>query len=78
MRFAIVTNIDTNGAPQKGAHVENVIELEESQKEAMEQALGKLLLDAEPLGLGPGDRYNGSHWIRDIDDEEIELPIIQA
>lgn len=67
MRFAVLS--------QNQEFVENVIVAREDQKEEMEAALGRVLMDAAPLGLTVGDFYNGAAWTRNIDGEQVVLPV---
>ena len=67
MRFAVLS--------QNQEFVDNVIVAREDQKEEMEAALGRVLMDAAPLGLTVGDFYNGAAWTRNIDGEQVVLPI---
>lgn len=67
MRFAVLS--------QNQEFVENVIVAREDQKEEMEAALGRTLMDAAPLGLTVGDFYNGVAWTRNIDGEQVVLPV---
>lgn len=67
MRFAVLS------ANQE--FVDNVIVANESQKDELEAALGRTLMDAGPLGLTVGDFYNGSAWTRNIDGEQVALPL---
>lgn len=67
MRFAVLTE------DQK--FVENVIVGRADQKEELEAALGRTLMDAAPLGLQIGDLKNGEAWTRNIDGEQVQLPI---
>ena len=67
MRFAVLS------ANQE--FVDNVIVANESQKDELEAALGRTLLDAAPLGLTVGDYYNGAAWTRNIDGEQVALPV---
>ena len=69
MRYAIIDGEGVN------AFVENIIIADESEREGLQVSLGKQLLDATPLGLGIGDLYNGTHWTRNIDGEQVALPI---
>lgn len=55
--------------------VDNVIVARESQKAELEASLGRTLLDASPLGLTTGDYYNGSAWTRNVDGEQVTLPL---
>lgn len=68
MRFAILS-VDQ-------LFVENIIVANESQKEELEESLGRTLMDAAPLGLTIGDFFNGAAWTRNVDGEQILLPII--
>lgn len=70
MRFAVL-----NAA---GDMVENVIVAAENQKEELEAALGRTLIDAAPLGLLPGDLKAGDAWTRNVDGEQTTLPIETA
>lgn len=67
MRFAVLN--------QNQEFVDNVIVAREDQKEEMEAALGRVLMDAAPLGLTVGDFYNGAAWTRNIDGEQVVLPV---
>ena len=67
MRFAVLS------ANQE--FVDNVIVANEDQKEELEAALGRTLMDAAPLGLTVGDYYNGAAWTRNIDGEQVVLPV---
>ena len=67
MRFAVLS--------QNQEFVDNVIVAREDQKEEMEAALGRVLMDAAPLGLTVGDFYNGAAWTRNIDGEQVVLPV---
>lgn len=55
--------------------VENVIVARESQQSELEASLGRTLMDASPLGLTVGDYYNGSAWTRNVDGEQVTLPL---
>lgn len=68
MRFAVLT--------ENHEFVENVIVAQAAQKEELEAALGRTLLDAAPLGLTVGDYFNGAAWTRNVDGEQVTLPII--
>lgn len=70
MRFAVLT--------EDQEFVDNVIVANEDQKEELEAALGRTLLDASPLGLTVGDYYNGANWTRNVDGEQMILPIAVA
>lgn len=67
MKFAVLS--------QNQEFVDNVIVAREDQKEEMEAALGRTLMDAAPLGLTVGDFYNGAAWTRNIDGEQVVLPV---
>ena len=67
MRFAVLT--------EDQEFVDNVIVANESQKDELEAALGRTLLDAAPLGLTVGDYYNGAAWTRNVEGEQMVLPI---
>ena len=67
MRFAVLS------ADQQ--FVDNVIVANENQKEELEDSLGRVLLDAASLGLTVGDFYNGAAWTRNVDGEQMVLPI---
>ena len=68
MRFAVLT--------EDQEFVDNVIVANEDQKEELEAALGRTLLDAAPLGLTVGDYFNGANWTRNVDGEQVTLPIV--
>lgn len=55
--------------------VDNVIVAKETQQAELEAALGRTLMDASPLGLTTGDYYNGTAWTRNIDGEQVTLPL---
>lgn len=67
MRFAVLT--------EDQEFVDNVIVANEDQKEELEAALGRTLLDASPLGLTVGDYFNGAAWTRNVDGEQVVLPL---
>lgn len=68
MRFAVLT--------EDQEFVDNVIVANEDQKEELEAALGRTLLDAAPLGLTVRDYFNGANWTRNVDGEQVTLPIV--
>lgn len=68
MRFAVLT--------ENQEFVDNVIVGRADQKEELEAALGRTLMDAAPLGLTVGDYFNGAAWTRNVDGEQVTLPII--
>ena len=67
MRFAVL-----NAA---GDLVENVVVARENQREELEAALGRALVDAAPLGLLPGDMKTGAGWTRNVAGEQVVLPL---
>ena len=67
MRFAVLT--------ENHEFVENVIIAQAAQKDELEAALGRTLMDAGPLGLTVGDYYNGASWTRNVDGEQVSLPL---
>lgn len=67
MRFAVLN--ETNDL------VENVIVANASQHDELEASLGRTLVDASILGLTIGDFFNGVAWTRNIDGEQVTLPI---
>ena len=60
---------------EDGRFVDNVIVAEAAQQEELEAALGRTLLDAGPLGMETGDYYNGAKWTRNVDGEQVPLPV---
>lgn len=67
MKFAVLSTDHTM--------VENVIVAREDQKQELEAALGRVLMDAAPLGLEIGDLFNGANWTRNVDGEQVVLPL---
>ena len=67
MRFAVLN--------ENHEFVENVIVAQAAQKEELEAALGRTLMDAAPLDLTVGDYYNGASWTRNVDGEQVSLPL---
>lgn len=67
MRFAVLT--------ENHEFVENVIIAQAAQKDELEAALGRTLMDAAPLGLTVGDFHNGTTWTRNVDGEQVSLPL---
>lgn len=67
MKFAILSTDEQ--------FVDNVIVARESQKEELEASLGRTLMDAAPLGLTIGDYYNGTAWTRNVNGEQVALPL---
>lgn len=79
MKYAVAKNphggID---AVEMNAYVENVIvgEFDEAGRQNFEVALRAMLLDVLPLGLCIGDLFNGVNWTRNVDGEQVVLPIL--
>ena len=67
MKFAVLT-LDEQ-------FVGNVIVADASQKDELAGALGCRLIDAGPLGLTVGDFYNGVSWTRNVNGEQVALPL---
>ena len=67
MRFAVLTADQTM--------VDNVIVARAEQQQELEAALGRTLMDAAPLGMQIGDLYNGTAWTRNVDGEQVVLPL---
>lgn len=67
MRFAVLN--ETNDL------VENVIVADIEQHDELEASLGRALVDASVLDLMIGDFFNGAAWTRNIDGEQVTLPI---
>lgn len=67
MRFAVLN--ETHDL------VENVIVANANQHDELEASLGRALVDAAPLGLTIGDFFNGVAWTRNVDGEQVTLPI---
>lgn len=67
MKFAVLS--------ENKLFVENLIILKESQKEEFEVIMGRKLMDAAPLGMEIGDFFNGKNWTRNVDGEQVALPV---
>ena len=67
MRFAVLTADQTM--------VDNVIVARAEQQQELELALGRILIDAAPLGLLTGDLFNGASWTRNVGGEQVALPL---
>ena len=67
MRFAVLN--ETHDL------VENVIVANANQHDELEASLGRTLVDASVLDLTIGDFYNGVTWTRNVDGEQVVLPI---
>lgn len=68
MKFAVIKNNDPH-------FVSNIIVANEEQKEELESALDAVLLDASLLDMEIGDYFNGNNWTRNVDGEQVALPI---
>lgn len=67
MRFAVLN--ETHDL------VENVIVANADQHDELEASLGRTLVDASSLDMQIGDFFNGVAWTRNIDGEQVTLPI---
>lgn len=67
MKFAVIS--------KNGKTVENLIVMKPEQKEEIEKALNRTLMEAAPLGMEIGDFFNGKNWTRNVDGEQVPLPI---
>ena len=67
MKFAVLSP-DTR-------FVDNIIITAPDRQSELEASLGRTLMDASPLGLTVGDYYNGSAWTRNVDGEQVVLPL---
>lgn len=67
MRFAVLN--------ETSDLVENVIVANASQHDELEASLGRTLVDASSLDMQIGDFFNGVAWTRNIDGEQVKLPI---
>ena len=65
MKFAVIEN----------DFVTNIIVADETQREELERALNAELIDAAPLDMQIGDYYNGKTWTRNVDGEQVALPL---
>ena len=68
MKFAVIKNNNPH-------FVNNIIVANEAQKQELENALDAILLDASLLDMEIGDYFNGNNWTRNIDGEQVALPI---
>ena len=68
MRFAVILN-------KHPEFVDNVIIANAAQKEELEAALNATLMDATPLDMQIGDYFNGRAWTRNVNGEQVELPV---
>lgn len=67
MRFAVLN--ETHDL------VENVIVANANQHDELEASLGRTLVDASSLDMQIGDFFNGVAWTRNVDGEQVALPI---
>ena len=67
MKFAVLSP-DTR-------FVDNIIITAPDRQSELEASLGRTLMDASPLGLTIGDYYNGTAWTRNVDGEQVALPL---
>lgn len=67
MRFAVLN--ETHDL------VENVIVANANQHDELEASLGRTLVDASSLDMQIGDFFNGVAWTRNINGEQVKLPI---
>ena len=67
MKYAVLSG--------NGLFVDNIIVVKESQKAEMEAALNRKLIETTPWFLQIGDFYNGKTWTRNVDGEQVALPI---
>ena len=63
------------GAIVKDNIVENLIVLDEAQKEELEAALGCEIVDARPYGLISGDMRTAAGWTRNAGGEQMVLEL---
>lgn len=63
------------GAIVKDNIVENLIVLDEAQKEELEAALGCEIVDARPYGLIAGDLRTAAGWTRNAGGEQMVLAL---
>ena len=64
------------GAIVKDNIVQNMIVLDEAQKEELEAALGCEIVDARPYGLIVGDLRTAAGWTRNAGGEQMVLPLL--
>ena len=69
VRIAVIAS----GEP---AVVENIIIADEDQVEALSRVMKRELVDADLLGLQVGDKRESDVWTRNIEGEDVSLPII--
>ena len=64
------------GAIVRNEMVENLIVLDEAQKDELEAALGCEIVDARPYGLIAGDLRTAAGWTRNAGGEQMVLPLL--
>ena len=64
------------GAIVRNEMVENLIVLDEAQKDELEAALGCEIVDARPYGLIVGDLRTAAGWTRNAGGEQMVLPLL--
>ena len=69
MKFAVLS--------EDSQFVDNIIVAREDQQAELSAALQRTLVDAGPLGLTVGDFFNGVNWTRNIDGEQVKLPLVE-
>lgn len=76
MKLARIDGTGADYAIVAGAHVGAVSVFADGYDiDGLIRATGSLWLRTDPLGLGVGDLYNGIHWTRNVDGEQMTLPI---
>ena len=65
------------GAIVKSNLVQNLIVLNEAQKEELEAALGCEIVDARPYGLIAGDLRTAAGWTRNAGGEQMVLELLE-
>lgn len=65
------------GAIVRNDTVENLIVLDEAQKDELEAALSCEIVDARPYGLIVGDLRTAAGWTRNAGGEQILLPLLE-
>lgn len=66
------------GAIVQNDIVQNLIVLEEAQKEELEAALECEIVDARPYGLIVGDLRTAAGWTRNAGGEQMVLPLLDV
>ena len=64
------------GAIVKDNIVENLIVLNDKQLAALSEAMGCEIVDARPYGLTIGDLRTARGWTRNVDGEQVVLPLL--